>query len=517
MGGSFVPRSPQNRDLATGETVGQMAGYGAECEGTDGSPSTGSLDSPTEYHHRKEEEQRSRQEQEREREVEVEVEVESAANSSLEMSMQDMDILREPSRTGSSRVDLRIQPYGHEVDGRFDDDDAASTPRSVFEDDDDDDYIVEDEDEEDEDEEDEEELEEDEHDDEPGSSGHTSLWDDAQRNDETVVYLGQRKSIESTKPTLEFVEEELQGCSSFADGHSQQGQPDADEEDYEDEDEDDYEETARLAYLGDPENDTLNSLYEVYSDIGSEAEDENRDLDVDEDEDMNVEAETETRDPDRPYTPAGIPLPSPTHSEVHAYALLSLFDRHKSEERRVTPGDAWAYEPDDSFRSSSGASLRRLFGARDSLSSGSYSSPVPIPFLRERVFTPPPPTPPPGEVPPLPPSRVSAVFFSVGRGDSFVGRSDTAITETKPSNSFSSSPPFALFSAGRGASFDDRGDTTTMETKSTRLSPSFPPFTLLPARRGGSLDSRATTESKSSSFFLSPFVTLLSAGDVSCI
>ncbi|KAK1230617.1 hypothetical protein PQX77_006289 [Marasmius sp. AFHP31] len=468
MGGSFVPRSPQNRGLTTGE----MAGYGAECEvqvddGGERSPSTGSLDSPTEYHHRKQEEQRSRQEMEVELEVEAEAEVESAAHSSLEMSMQDMGILREPSRTFSRPppgVDLRIQPYGHEVDGRFDDnddDDTASTPRSVFEDDDDDDYIVEDEDE---DEEDEEELEEeDEHDDEPGSSGHTSLWDDAQRNDETVVYLGQRKSTETkTKPPLEFVEEELQGCSSFADGHSQQGQPDVDEEeDYEDED-DDYEETARLAYLGDPENDTIDSLYEVYSDIGSEEDQDQRDRDL--------EPEEEDPDPNRPYTPAGIPLPSPTHSEVHAYALLSLFDRHLKEERRVTPGDAWAYEPDDSFRSSSGASLRRLFGGgvdttlrdslssgsgsfkrdsspvpipflrervgadrtttRDSLSSGSGSgsfkrdsSPVPIPFLRERVFTPPPPpTPPPGEVPPLPlaeqeqeqvtPQRLSSSSFS---------------------------------------------------------------------------------------------------------
>ncbi|KAL0061551.1 hypothetical protein AAF712_011577 [Marasmius tenuissimus] len=81
----------------------------------------------------------------------------------------------------------------------------------------------------------------------------------------------------------------------------------------------DYQETAYLAYLGNPENDTLNSLYEVYSDIGSEAEDKEG-----HDQDVNMEES----DPDRPYTPAGILLPFPTHSEVHAYAFLSIFDRY---------------------------------------------------------------------------------------------------------------------------------------------------------------------------------------------
>ncbi|KAL0061140.1 hypothetical protein AAF712_012060 [Marasmius tenuissimus] len=81
----------------------------------------------------------------------------------------------------------------------------------------------------------------------------------------------------------------------------------------------DYQETANPAYLGNPENNTLNSLYEVYSDIGSEAEDKEG-----HDQDVNMEES----DPDRPYTPAGIPLPFPTHSEVHAYAFISIFDRY---------------------------------------------------------------------------------------------------------------------------------------------------------------------------------------------
>ncbi|KAL0574384.1 hypothetical protein V5O48_007585, partial [Marasmius crinis-equi] len=399
--GSFVPRSPfLGREQLDADTVGQMAGYGAEDEpnheGDDGNTSTGSLDSPTAYHHQKreEEEQRRREREEAEDELAKlervrDGEVENVGDSSLEMSVQDMDLLREPS-TSRPPVNLRIQPYGPEVEHQFNDDEA-STPRSVFEDDDDDDYVVEEEAEEDE-YEDEVFEEEEDQDDEPASSGHTSLWDDSQRNDETVVFVGQRKSNQPRQPSLEFVEEELQGCSSFADG-TRQNPREGDQDEYEDEDEDDFEETARLAYLGDRENDTLNSLYEVYSDIGSEAGDDPRDVE----------------DPERPYTPAGIPLPSPTHSEVHAYALLELFERHKKEERRVSPGDAWAYEPNDSFSSGSHASLKFGFEPPPNPTKDTPAqperilSPVAIPFLRERVFTPPPPpTPPPVEVPPLP-------------------------------------------------------------------------------------------------------------------
>ncbi|KAG7092002.1 hypothetical protein E1B28_008389 [Marasmius oreades] len=229
-----------------------MAGYGAELEaqhGNDSDESAESLDSPTIYNRKRELEERRKQIKEKELETRRGGEVGNRAGSNLEeWSMRDMKILRRPS---SSSRSLRVQTDGSEVDHRIEDD-GPSTPRSVFEDDEDDDYIV---NEDDSVFEEEDSIEQEE---EAASSGHTSLWDDSQRNHDTIVFLGQRTKIESTKSNLEFVEEDMQGCSFFADD-----QDDIDE---------DYEETARLAYVVDREDDTLHSLYDVYSDIGSEAE-----------------------------------------------------------------------------------------------------------------------------------------------------------------------------------------------------------------------------------------------------
>ncbi|KAJ8095955.1 hypothetical protein PM082_015176 [Marasmius tenuissimus] len=62
---------------------------------------------------------------------------------------------------------------------------------------------------------------------------------------------------------------------------------------------------------------------------GVEGGEDQRYHNTDANADMDVEVDAE--DFARPYEPVGIPLPSPARFEVHAFVLLSFFDRHSQE------------------------------------------------------------------------------------------------------------------------------------------------------------------------------------------
>ncbi|ESK81550.1 atp-dependent clp atp-binding subunit [Moniliophthora roreri MCA 2997] len=371
--GPYVPRSPFSGSFSlphagsgNAGSVGQMAGYGVDYEpeddaNDDGNVSVESLDSPTIYYKQKEK-------QAQRDSIFSESDIGSSDSiGSLEILKRpssgspsfegSYDFLKRPDSARHSPLSLQLSDPSEHDFGEEED-----TPRSVFEDDDDDDYRF-DGDEEMEGDEEEEEDDDEEVEDvtEPNGSGHTSFWD----TQDTVVYTGKRQSQPQQPPeAVEFVDDEVQGCSSFrgrADSVATtdldlQAEPGAVLDDLV-EDEEREEETARLAYLiTDQENDTLHSLYDVYSDISEEDEAPVADEFTQSNAHIPNSAEVN-------YLESGIPLPSPTPSEVHAYAILALFDRNSQEQRRVSPSDAWAYEPDESFSSSNSGSRAAAIAA----------------------------------------------------------------------------------------------------------------------------------------------------------
>ncbi|KAK7034742.1 hypothetical protein VNI00_012149 [Paramarasmius palmivorus] len=397
--GPYVPRSPFSGTFSLSHaasndpsSVGQIAGYGADCEPEgeatdDGNVSVESLDSPTVYYQQKEKEAQRES-------------VFSDFDVGLNDSIGSLEILKRPDSESVSlegsfsllkrRDSMRRSPLSVQIPEPSENDSEEDTPRSVFEDDDDDDYRfdgdeeMEDEDDEDE-EEDRDEDEEVEDATEPTGSGHTSFWD----TQDTIVYTGQRQSrSQPSSETVEFLDDEVQGCSSFRGRTDSVATTELDLQPISgtalgdlDEEGDAEEETARLAYLiTDRENDTLNSLIDVYSDISEEDEAANDIAD-------RTERDLTPNDPDEvDCLESGIPLPSPTPSEVHAYALLDLFEKNKREQRRISPGDAWAYEPDESFSTSSSVSRTAAMAALAAAMTGGSSQKGNDSYEQDRSF-----------------------------------------------------------------------------------------------------------------------------------